>query len=616
MLDVQSILNRLKQHEGKICLDVETSGLNPRKNHIVAYVLTFGPTPNDTYYIPVRHAGGGNINNQVPPPSEAIANTKVLPFEHEFAKIARDKTWEIIAHNAIFDLLFMAHHGITFNNATFSCTQVRQPLVDEYTPSFSLDSSARHMGVTEKKGDELYKHIGRLFDVPADRKSMAHYWKLAGNDPIAVDYAMGDGVSTWELYGAQQKRIDEEELGVVWKLEQRTTKTLFRMQHKGIRIDRAYMEEARERLLKECDVLRKPFLQFGDEDGFKERSAAQVEKAYRAAGYKDEDFLKTPTGKNSFVEEWMQTNDLGQQILTIRRNANIVNTFIGPLLDEHMVGDYAFPNYAQLRGEEFGTISGRLSSFSPNVQQIPKHEEEASKMIRRGFLPSNGYFWSSKDAKSCEPRIFAQYTGSKFLIDGYMQKPPIDLYSNLSKITGESRQRMKKLALALFYSAGNTKAASLIGCSVEEAVKYRNQVRQQIPEIEKFNKSAENNVRQRARAGGVGYVKTVTGRRLRFNELRFAYKAGNRIVQGSNADYIKNACNNMSDYLESTGKGRLLLSCHDSADCEIQNGQFKIDDEVTKIMEDSAHDDVIKFTIPQEAECGRGANWAEASWGK
>ena len=310
----------------------------------------------------------------------------------------------------------------------------------------------------------------------------------------------------------------------------------------------------------------------------------------------------------------MEGNDVGKRLIAIRKKANIVASFIGPMLDTHVIDGRCHPSYNQLKGDEFGTISGRLSSNNPNIQQVPKHDEELSKLVRRGFIPDDGYFWSSKDAKQCEPRIFAQYTGSKFLIDGYTQQPTIDLYSSLSKITGASRQQCKKLALALFYTAGKDKAAQLIGCSVEQAIVYRDQVRREIPEIDGFNKQAENNVRLRYKAEGIGYVKTVTGRRLRFNDLRFAYKAGNKIVQGGNADYIKHACNEISDYLESENKGSLLLSCHDSADCQILRGCDEIDKEVTRIMEGAAKCDMVNFSIPQEVECGKGNNWAEASW--
>lgn len=616
--EARKLLQRLENHNGNFGIDVETSGLNPRRNFIVAYVLSFGPHPLDSVYVPVRHGGGGNLPGLAIPTEAEMPKRDNHWFEIELSRIARYKQWNVIGHNLMFDLLFCASHNVVFDNSTYSCTQVRQAMVDEFTPSFSLDSSSRHMNVTEKKGDGVYKRIAELMGCEATRKeAMPHYWRLAGNDPIAVDYACGDGVSTWELYDAQEESIGRQELGKCWALEKRTTRTLFAMQRRGIPIDMEYMGGMRDTLLAKCEAMREPFRKFVNKDGvFSERSADCVEQVYRSFGYKDEDFKKTPTGRFSFTEDWMETNDVGKQLIEIRQHANLDNSFIAPAMERHIVGGRMYPNYNQLLGDDFGTVSGRLSSNNPNIQQVPKHNEMLAKLLRTAFIPDEGHLWSSNDYSQCEPRIFAEYTESKYLVDGYMQSPPVDLYNALSAITGASRQTCKRLALAIFYGAGKDKAAFLIGCSVEEAIGYKKQVMSMIPEIQDFIRSAEGNIKIRYSKHGVGFVKDIVGRRLRFRDLRYAYKGSNRIVQASNASLIKHGINEMHEYLESTGKGSVLLTCHDSIEAQFEEGATHINEEAMRVMVGAAASEMIPLKIPQKVDNGVGRNWGHATFGE
>ena len=80
--------------------------------------------------------------------------------------------------------------------------------------------------MTAKKGAVLYEHIANIFGCAADRKSMAHFWDLPGNDPVAVEYAIGDGVSTLELYHKQLAQIEDEELQQIFDAVRMVHETL------------------------------------------------------------------------------------------------------------------------------------------------------------------------------------------------------------------------------------------------------------------------------------------------------------------------------------------------------------------------------------------------------
>jgi DNA polymerase-1 len=437
---------------------------------------------------------------------------------------------------------------------------------------------------------------------------MSHYWRMPGDEPIVVDYATGDGISTWALYHRLMEEMakvtnapSDEPLERIWKLEQRVTRTLFSMIHRGIKIDVEQLNRVKEKLETEALLIRQEL-----PEDFNERSGPKMLKLFTDAGYNEKDFAKTPTGRPSFTEDWLETNDLGRRIIELRQCTNLINSFVEPMLTVHLHAGRVHPNYNQLRGDEYGTISGRLSSNDPNIQQVPKRNKKLSKIFRSIFIPDEGMDWLSKDAKQCEPRIFAEYSQSQVLIDGYLQKPTIDLYNMMSKITGADRETCKRLALGIFYGAGINKTATLIGCTVAEATEYRNKLYQMVPEIPIFSNTAKDLMGRR------GWVKTKWGRKLRIADFRFHYKSSNRIVQGCNADYIKLAVCDVHDYLIANDSN-VLLTCHDSIESQIVKGRPEVQAEAIRIMEDAGNK--MGFVIPQEVEFGSGRSWSEATFG-
>lgn len=600
----------------KLVYDVETSGLNPRQNHAVGYVLTLGPAPDDTFYVPVRHGGGGNCLDWRGLETTDDPIDVAHPFEIEFAKIAAKPELVVIGHNLGFDLLFSARKGIVFQGRT-ECTQTAMALIDENLPSFSLDSCARHMRVTEKLGQALYQHIYDNFrtefkdDVFADKKMMAHYWRLAGNDEVAVDYACGDGVSTWELRVAQEAELDRQELGTVWGVECRVTKTLSRMQHAGIPVSDVNFEQSMTKMVSLIEEAKAVL-----PGGLNVMSGPQMKALFDAAGITH--YPITAKGNPSFPEDWLETTDLGQQVIALRKVRNLVDKFMNPLIEQHVYKGRVFPNYAQLGADEFGTVTGRLSSYGPNIQQVPKRNKKLGRIFRHVFVPDEGFTWASKDYSQCEPRLYAEYSLAQSMIAGYKADPPVDFYQLLANITGKPRSptpgiggNCKTLALAIFYGAGNDKTAEMLGIPVNEATQLRNQVKQMVPEIGRFADSAKRAAQSR------GWVKTALGRRARFPGGQFTYKAGGRIIQGTNADLIKLAMVEVDDYLISESCPTLFASVHDALEIQYPTGRPEISDEVTRIMEHVAKVEPLSLTeVDQIVDGGQGPTWGIATYGE
>lgn len=606
--DINNCLRRIRDCNLMV-FDVETSGLNPRLNHIVAYVITIGPLPEDTFYVPVRHMAGGNCLDWKGLITENDSVVYPHPFEIEFAKIVNKSDLTVIGHNLGFDLLFSARKGIFFGGRT-ECTQVAMSLINENLMSYSLESCAKHMDVTEKKGDELYFHMAKLFGGEADRKQMANYWKLSGTDPVAVDYACGDGVSTWELRMAQIREIDKQELNRVWNVECRVTKTLFRMQNHGIRIDTDELEQMEGRVTTLRNDARNEL-----PPGLNVNSAKQLAAWHNMEGVTD--YPMTEKGNPSFTEDYLETTERGVKVLAVRKMTTLLERFVAPLNEKHLIAGRIAPNYNQLRADDFGTVTGRLSCNEPNIQQVYKRDKKLGKVFRKIFVPDEGMTWSSSDFSQCEARIYSHYSGSQMLRSGYLANPPIDFYQSLSNITGIPRSstpgvagNCKQLALAIFYGAGIPMTAQMLDVSLDKAREIRAMINQMCPEIKHFADEAKYRAQER------GYVKTVLGRRARFPDDRGTYKAGGRVVQGGNADLIKLALVEVDDYLISMNCPPPIASIHDSIECQFPDGRTDINNEAIRIMENCGQCDLIRFDIPQVVENGTGKDWAFATYGE
>lgn len=602
----------------EVVYDVETSGLDWKKNFICGYVFTFGPTPDDNYYIPVRHGGGANLGEYPAPTEQDVALSRrpsIHPFEVEFAKIAehrRDLLW--IGHNIKFDLLFSANDvSRVLIAGDVEDTMINQAIINEFTKSFTLEFCATYHGVQPKKGDELYKHLAAKFGGAADRKQMGNFWRLAGDDPIGVDYALGDGVTTRQLRYKQLEVIESQELSKVWRVERRVTRTLFRMERRGIKVDEARLDEV-------CGIVDQRIKLAGARlpKDLNARAPTQLQKLFTDAGITD--WPSTPTGKPSFNEEWLLTNEIGQRIVKKRKYEHLRDSFLEPLRERHIYKGRVHTNYNQLRGDEFGTITGRLSSNDPNLQQVHKRNGELGRLFRSVFVPDDGMTFRTSDYVQIEPCLLAYYGRVRVLLDGFRAIPPIDAHTAVAaaifgKVTKQNRQAGKVVNQALLTGAGQRKIELMLikaGVDPAKAFGIIQDYFSSMPEIKPFQREAANRFRRR------GYVLSLLGRRARLESADKDYKALNRLLQCGNADIIKLKMVEMDEFYESEGdRVQLLNQIHDDLADQFSEDDRKIAMEGLRIMTDfSSENAVIKLDVPLRVDPGEGKDWAEATYGE
>lgn len=614
---IEQVLNRLP-HAKFVCYDVETSGLSWQRNHPVGHVLSFGPRDEDSFYITVRHAPGGNMLEGVEVPQTSDGwKGDVHPIETELMQLLDRPDLTVVGHNLSFDAKFMVRLGHKLK-AKYDDTQLNCVLIDEFQQSVSLDFCAKVYGVQQKK-TEIYEYLASLFPEvrAAPKQAMGSFWKLAGDDPRAIEYAEGDGVSTLQVWERQQWALAEQGLMRVHDVECRVIPILAKMTTRGVRIDEERLHEIKNVVSDRRDEAKRAL-----PEGFNSRAPSQVRALMEAHGHTN--WPLTPKGSPSFTEAFLKTNEIGQKIVAARQYAHLLDSFIEPMIATHLWNGRVHPDYNQLRGDEFGTITGRLSSSNPNLQQIPKRNKELSLLYRSIFIPDDGKVWGAVDYSQCEPRLLAYYSGCKVLTDGYNAEPSVDAHTAVAVSMYKSkgwddwskdekkakRENAKRVNQTLVTGGGKKVIVEKYGVDPAEVDQIWTDYFGAMPEIKVLQNKASNRMRQQ------GFVFSLLGRRARLRDPNKAYVATNRLLQLGNADILKQKAVEIDEYIESEKIDvQMLNNCHDAFDFQFPPELRKHYEEIKNIMVKFGPDDAIPLTIPMEVDAGEGKSWAEATWG-
>jgi len=254
-------------------------------------------------------------------------------------------------------------HGIEIAG-TVEDTLVNASLINELQGKYDLSTCCNVLGVPEKYGD-IYTDIVQYMsnkhrieiklDGLSDRKkadrTMPYFWWLPG-DGIATTYASQDGISTWQLREAQLEIINDQNLEKVYGVERRVTKTLFRMERRGVPVNEEKLALVEKDILKKLKESGRKF-----KDGFNSRSPKDVREHVESLGHTDWPMTnpsKTfPNGQPSFKEEWLETFDAGNDILVDRRLNNLISTFVEGSIKHNIInmliyfnrGDFIFTHF-------------------------------------------------------------------------------------------------------------------------------------------------------------------------------------------------------------------------------------------------------------------------------
>lgn len=568
-----------------LVVDTETTGVDWQKDRVIGYAISWGPGPQESGYYPVRHSGGGNLD--------------AAQIESWVRALVDDPERRVIGHHLKFDLHMLLNEKIEVRGPV-ECTMINASLINENLRQYNLAALTAHLDTPKY---DITSYIKEKLGIEG-RDAMGSFHKLRGDDPTVSRYAATDASVTWTLHAEQQRHLDNQDLRLVWDVESRLIRVLFDMERQGVRVDLERLFIIRKELERQLRVAQEAL-----PEGLNVRSMPAIKNHLEKQGFTG--WPLTPKGNASFPEAWLSTVAPGMPIVAVRKLSNLLNSFVIPLQDRHVNNGRVHTSYNQLRADDYGVVTGRLSSSEPNLQQVPKRDRALAQLFRSVFLPEESHLWWSCDYSQQEFRIFADYARSQVLMEGYRSTPPIDIHTNVANMLGLERERAKRINLGILYGAGARKMAGELGIPEPEAKAIIQAHRAHIPEATQFLRQAESVARQR------GFVKTRLRRRRRFPDPRLAHKAGNAVVQGTAADVAKLKLVEVHNMLrEAKAESRVLLTIHDEVDLSVAPGEEQLAREAVDIMQSFGAGDLISLHVPMVVDIHAGATWGEATFGE
>ncbi len=325
---------------------------------------------------------------------------------------------------------------------------------------------------------------------------------------------------------------------------------------------------------------------------------------------------KTKTGYSTaadVLEKLAPEYPIVNKILEYRQLAKLKSTYADGLTN-------FICNDGRIHGKFNQTITatGRISSTEPNLQNIPVRME-LGRLIRKVFVPEDGYTFVDADYSQIELRVLAHCSGDAQLIDAYKEAKDIHritasqvFHVPFDEVTSLQRRNAKAVNFGIVYGISSFGLSQDLSITRKEAAKYIEDYFKTYPGIKAF---LDNTVNQ---AKTSGYVTTLFGRRRPVPELassNFMQRSfGERVamnapIQGTAADIMKIAMIGVNRQLKSRNmRSRLVLQVHDELLIEAHNSEIEdVKNILRNEMEQAAH-----LSVPLEVDMHTGANWYEA----
>ena len=573
-------------------LDTETDSLDGMQARIVG--ISFAVEPGKAAYIPLRHEG--------PDAPEQ------LPLD---AVLARLKPWledaskKKLGQNIKYDCHVFMNHGIAV--AGYAHDTMLQSYVLEAHKTHGLSALAeRHLGRSGINYEDL---CGKgAHQIPFAQVDVARATEYSGEDSEMC-------VQLSELLLPQIQA--EAGLNFVYEqIELPTSTALARVERTGVLIDASRLQAQSHELAQRLVALEQQAYEIAGQP-FNMGSPKQIgEILFNKLGLPV--VKKTATGAPSTDEEVLdklaQDYPLPAKILEYRGLAKLKSTYTDklPLMINPATGR-VHTTYAQAV-----TVTGRLSSNEPNLQNIPIRTAEGRK-VREAFIAPPGHCIVSADYSQIELRIMAHISEDPGLLRAFQEGQDVHRATAsevfgvpLDEVTSEQRRYAKTINFGLIYGMGAFGLAQSLGIEQKAAKDYIDRYFTRFAGVKRYMDETKS------RAAELGYVETLFGRRIYLPEIKGGNgprRAGaerqsiNAPMQGTAADLIKLAMVAVQNELDARGLAtRIIMQVHDELVFEVPAAELDwIKTEVPRLMAG-----VAQLKVPLLAEVGVGANWDEA----
>lgn len=417
-----------------------------------------------------------------------------------------------------------------------------------------------------------------------------------------------------ELAGKQQKLMRERDVAMVFEdIEMPLTFVLRDMEREGFLVDADELRALGLRFDSEIARLTgEIYEQAGGQFNLnspKQLGEVLFERLGIPAKKKNQRGYSTDA---EVLEELAQDYPICQKILDFRKYQKLRSTYINPLIEQRDSAGRIHTTFDQV-----GTVTGRLSSSEPNLQNIPVRTE-LGREIRGAFVARPGCVLVDADYSQIELRVLAHISQDEHMIAAFNAGEDIHARTAaqvygvpLNDVTHEMRSACKAVNFGIVYGISDFSLAKNIGVSRKEAKAFIERYFERYPGVKAYMDRAVAEARER------GYALTLMGRRRyipeilsgNYNLRSFGERcAMNSPIQGTAADIIKLAMINVDAELrKSAMHSRLILQVHDELILECPENEA---DAAAELLQ-RCMENVMQLDVPLRADVSRGKDWRE-----
>ncbi len=574
-------------------IDTETTSKHPTKANLVG--ISFSFRENQGFYIPISHTCSDEYEQ---PTKEEILRI--------FKPVLENPDIKKVGQNIKYDYIVLSRFGITLEGIAFD-TMIASYLLNPSIRGHSLDKIAMDLFG--------YKTIPYT-DVAGKGKDQIGFQDV----PIsqAVDYACEDADITFMAYQEFEKQLKDQGFSTLMEtIEVPLIRVLADMEIQGIKVDRNALKQLSNTFDIELKTLEKEIYSLAGEE-FNINSSQQLGVIlFEKLQLKTAKKTKKKTNYSTDVEVLTKLaldHELPEKLLRYRTLGKLKSTYVDSL--EKLINKDSGRIHTSFN--QTITVTGRLSSSKPNLQNIPIRKKEGKK-IREAFIPKEGHTLISADYSQIELRILAHCAEDKILIEAFNNgedihtRTALEIFQVLPQfVTDDLRNQAKTINFGIVYGMSGFRLANDLSISRKMATAYIDNYFKRYSGVKKFIDTTIEETKKTCE------VQTIFGRKRRLDDINssnvnlrnFAQRAAvNTPIQGSAADLIKLAMIKMDAALRKNKlSSKMLLSVHDEI---IFETPFEEKDQLIALAK-SVMEHVHPLKVPLEVNFGSGENWAQA----
>ena len=585
---------------GLVAIDIETTSLDIEKAELVGISISYNE--EKAFYIPINHKNletNKRLKNQLSE-NEVIQHIKLICSNPSILKIGQ---------NLKYDIRILKKYDIKF------CS-----IDDTMLFSYALDN-----GLTRHGMDDLaYRHLSHTTIKYKDLVGSGKKQITFDYVPIeeATKYAAEDASITLKLYNQLKPRlINEKSTDVYEKIDKPLIDVLSTMEELGIKVNRVYLKKLSEEFFNNAKRIEKQIIEIAGKE-FNIGSPKQLGEILflemKIKGGKKTKSGTYSTDSGILEELSLQGYKIARLVLEWREVSKLRSTYTDALQDQiDSKTKRVHTSYSIAT-----TLTGRLSSNDPNLQNIPIRTEKG-RQIRNAFIAEKKYKIVSFDYSQIELRLAAEISKDKNFINAFVNEQ--DIHSSTAKeifnltdkqLVSDHRRKAKTINFGILYGISPYGLAKQLSISNLEAKTYIENYFSRYPKIKNYmdyqiNFAKTNN-----------YVETIFGRKCNIkgiNDKNFAVRGFaerqsiNAPIQGTAADIIKLSMIEIHKYIiQNKIDVKMLLQVHDELVFEIKENLVEESVNIIKKVMETNHLKYKDFTVPLTVDYGIGNNWGHS----